>query len=88
MLNRKTIALSLAAVLVSASAAMAASNHHRIHQRTERSVPQGSFAAQQEGFNAYARAQGATGPHYYEPSENGTVWSYYPGYVKSTAGHQ
>ncbi len=77
MINRNAIALSLAAVLLSATGALAQTTHHRVNPRVERTVPQTSY-------NANARAQAFSGPHYYEPSLNGSVWSFYQGYVPST----
>ena len=79
MVSRKTIALSFAAVLASASAAMAATTHH----------PQGVAAQQRADAAAEARASYAAearwhnqaGPYYYEADDNGSVWAFYPGYV-------
>jgi hypothetical protein len=79
MISRKTIALSILTIVVSASAAMAATTHHRY-------VPS---MQQQRAYNAdearasYAAAgpRGLTGPHYYGADDNGSVWSFYPGYV-------
>jgi hypothetical protein len=86
MLIKNTIALSVAAVLISASAAMAATTH-----RDQRAAAQNRAAQADRDGSSYAaavRSQNAVGPrydaadtHYYEPSDNGSVWSYYPGYT-------
>ena len=72
MVSKKTIALSFAAMLVSASAAMAATTH-----------PRHAAAAAAEAPASYAAAsrQGQAGPYYYEADDNGSVWANYPGYV-------
>jgi hypothetical protein len=79
MFNRKTIALTLAAALASASVAVAAPmRSHVLLQQP----------ASSNGFNAYARANSQAGPFYYEPSSGGTVWSYYPGYAPTVSNSQ
>ena len=77
MIFRKTLGFSFAAMLVSASAAMAATTprqsavrHHAI-----------TAAEAQAGYAAHARSQYQTGPYRYDSGSNGSVWSYYPGYV-------
>jgi hypothetical protein len=87
MISRKTIALSFAAILVSASAAMAATTHptHGTHHRADVSdEARSSYAAEprwQDSYAAEPRQQRQGGLHYYEGSDNGSVWSFYPGYV-------
>jgi hypothetical protein len=78
MISRKTIALSMAVIAVSASAAMAATTH----PRHERPVQQRAYNAD-EARASYAAAdpRGFTGTHYYGADDNGSVWSFYPGYV-------
>jgi hypothetical protein len=77
MTSRKTIALSFAAVLASASAAMAATTHptHTIHHRAN------AAAEARTSYAAEARSRNQVGPYYYDSDSNGSVWSYYPGYV-------
>ena len=78
MLNRKTLALSFAAVLISASAAMAATTHH--HHRTVTHHAARNTDSRLS-YGEAIRSQSAGGPYYYEPSVNGSAWSYYPGYT-------
>jgi hypothetical protein len=77
MISRKMIALSIAALVVSASTAMAATTHHRYEtsaQRADNAQARASFAAAQD-------ARYLAGPHYYGADDNGSVWAFYPGYV-------
>jgi hypothetical protein len=77
MISRKTIALSLATLVVSASAAMAATTHHRYETSVQR-------ANNPEARATFAAAPGArylAGPYYYGADDNGSVWAFYPGYV-------
>jgi hypothetical protein len=76
MTFRKTIALSFIAMLASASAAMAATPHRQAAGRHH-----GNATEAQASYAAQARAQNQAGPYYYDASSNGSVWSYYPGYV-------
>ncbi len=81
--TRNAVALSLAAVLVSASAAMAAPTHRHSSTTT---APQ-ARAAQQPDVRDPRLSYGATpqryqsGPYYYQGDDNGSTWSYYPGYT-------
>jgi hypothetical protein len=76
MIFRKTLALSLVAMLVSASAAMAATTHRQgtVRHHANATEAGASYAAQ-------ARLQNQAGPFYYDHDSNGSVWSYYPGFV-------
>jgi len=80
MMLRKTIALSFVAMLASASAAMAATTHpadgalrHRANMKTA--------AEARASYAAEAPSRNQVGPYYYDSDSNGSVWSYYPGYV-------
>jgi hypothetical protein len=80
MIFRKTIALSFAAMLVSASAAMAATTQRQgavRHRASTATEAQASYAAQ-------VRSPTQVGPYYYGQGSSGSVWSYYPGYVPMT----
>jgi cytochrome oxidase Cu insertion factor (SCO1/SenC/PrrC family) len=74
MNTRNAIALSIAAMLVSATAATAAPTH-RHHVRHPAADARGAYAA------APAEVRAPMGQYYYEPSVGGSVWSYYPGYT-------
>jgi hypothetical protein len=74
MISRKTIALSIAALAVSASAAMAATTHHRPTPRHVDTAAAASYAAA-------PNARYVAAPHYYDADDNGSVWANYPGYV-------
>lgn len=79
MFSRTTIAFSLAAMLASASAAVAApTQRHVVHQQ-----PSGN-----NGISTHERMNSQAGPFYYEPSNSGTVWSYYPGYTPMLSDSQ
>jgi hypothetical protein len=77
MISRKTIALSVAALVVSAPAAMAATTHHRY----ETSVQRTYNAEARASFAAAPGARYLAGPYYYGGDDNGSVWAFYPGYV-------
>jgi hypothetical protein len=74
MTSRKTIALSVVAVLASASAAMAATTHTTHHRTNAAAEARAAYAAAPRSYNQ-------AGPYYYDSDSNGSVWSYYPGYV-------
>jgi hypothetical protein len=74
MTSRKTIALSVVAVLASASAAMAATTHTTHHRTNAAAEARATYAA---APRSYSQA----GPYFYDADSNGSVWSYYPGYV-------
>jgi hypothetical protein len=82
MISRKIIALSVAAVALSASAATAATTHHRY----ETSVQRANNAEARATFAAAPGARYPAGPYYYGADDNGSVWAFYPGYVP-TARH-
>jgi hypothetical protein len=86
MLIKNTIALSVAAVLISASAAMAATTHHSRRATAPRQAAQDQVE-QDAAYGSAARWQNqgrpsfAAGPFYYEPEDNGSPFAYYPGYT-------
>jgi hypothetical protein len=81
MIFRTTLALSVVAVLASASAAMAATTH-----RPQRAVQQHASTASEasSSYAVAARFRNQPGPYYYDQGSSGSVWSYYPGYVPMT----
>jgi hypothetical protein len=87
MLIKNTIALSLAAVLISASAAMAATTHHSRRVTAPRQAAQDQVEQDDAAYGSAARWQNqgrqsyAAGPFYYEPQDNGSPFAYYPGYT-------
>jgi hypothetical protein len=74
----KTAAFTLAAILVSATASMAAPVHHRLSAQ-ERAA-QAERARDARASYAQDYQQNAAAQHYYEPDDNGSMWSYYQGY--------
>jgi hypothetical protein len=79
MVFRKTIALSFAAMLASASAAMAATTHHPHGMAAQPRADRADNA--RASYAAEARRHDQAGPYYYGADDNGSVWAFYPGYV-------